>query len=148
MHKKSPTLLSRWQRYLPAAAAGALAGAAPAWAHHAFSAEFDVNEPVAFEGAVTKVEWTNPHSWLHVDVKDEAGNVTSWAIEFGSPTALMRKGLRRTDFPPGVEVLVKGYRAKSGKPIANASSVTLADGRDFYTAPDDSPSAAYGGGGD
>ena len=92
-------------------------------------------------GEVTKLQWTNPHSWLFVDVHAEDGSVTPWAIEFGAPHALLRQGLRKTDFPLGVEVVVKGYRAKSGKEIANASSVTFADGRDFYTADDESPDA-------
>ncbi len=126
-----------------AAFAAALAAATPeANAHHAFSAEFDVAQPVELQGVVTKLQWTNPHSWLYVDVTDKRGTVTTWAVEFGSPYALMRKGLRKTDFPLGVEVSVRGYRARSGKPIANASNVALADGRGFYTAPDDLPATA------
>jgi len=111
-------------------------------AHHAFSAEFDIAQPVELRGTVTKLQWTNPHSWLYVDVTDGSGAVTTWAVEFGSPYALLRKGLRKTDFPLGVEVSVKGYRARSGKAIANASNVALADGRGFYTAPDDVPTTA------
>ena len=125
-----------------AAAAVFVATTTPAWAHHAFSAEFDIAQPVELKGTVTKLQWTNPHSWLFVDVKDANGTVTTWAVEFGSPYALLRKGLRKTDFPLGVEVAVSAYRARSGKPIANASSVTLADGRGFYTAPDDVPATA------
>jgi hypothetical protein len=108
-------------------------------AHHAFSAEFDGQKPVELRGVVTKIQWTNPHSWIFVDVKDASGQVTPWAIEFGAPYSLMQKGLRRTDFPIGVEVTVKGFRAKSGKAVANASSVALPDGRGFYTAASDSP---------
>lgn len=115
--------------------------AVPVHAHHAFSAEFDVKQPVELKGAVTKLQWTNPHSWLYVDVKEPDGTVTAWAVEFGSPYALLRKGLRKTDFPLGVEVTVTGYRARSGKAVANASSVRLPDGRDFYTAAEDSPDA-------
>ena len=111
-------------------------------AHHAFSAEFDVNQPVELEGVITKLQWTNPHSWVYVDVTDASGEVTSWAVEFGSPYALLRKGLRKTDFPLGVQVSVKGYRARSGKAVANASSVLLADGRGFYTAAEDTPGVA------
>ena len=111
-------------------------------AHHAFSAEFDIAQPVELRGTVTKLQWTNPHSWLYVDVTDGSGAVTTWAVEFGSPYALLRKGLRKTDFPLGVEVSVKGYRARSGKPIANASNVALADGRGFYTAAEDVPATA------
>lgn len=120
-------------------AAAALGLAAPAAAHHAFSAEYDAQKPVELHGVITKIQWTNPHSWVFVEVKDASGVVTPWAIEFGAPYSLMQKGLRRTDFPIGVEVTVKGYRAKSGKAMANASSVLLADGRDFYTGAQDSP---------
>lgn len=132
------------KHYLGAAALVAVLAAAghEAQAHHAFSAEFDIAQPVELKGVVTKLEWTNPHSWLYVDVKDASGAVTTWAVEFGSPYGLLRKGLRKTDFPLGVEVAVHGYRARSGKPIANAANVTLADGRDFYTSAEDVPTAA------
>jgi len=127
---------------MTAAVATILVAAPPAWAHHAFSAEFDIAKPVELKGVVKKLEWTNPHSWVYVDVTDANGAVTIWAVEFGSPYALLRKGLRKTDFPLGVEVAVQGYRARSGKTIANASSVTLADGRGFYTSGEDSPATA------
>jgi len=133
-----------WPRTFSAAAACALLGAVPAYAHHAFSAEFDIHQPIELKGSVTKLQWTNPHSWLYVDVPQPDGSVTSWAVEFGSPTALLQKGLRKTDFPLGVHVLVKGYRAKSGKTVANASSVTLDDGRGFYTGAEDSPDGRSG----
>ena len=121
--------------------AALLLGTGRAFSHHAFSAEFDIEQPVELKGVVTKLQWTNPHSWVYVDVEDASGTVTTWAVEFGSPYALLRKGLRKTDFPVGVAVTVNGYRARSGKPVANASSVALADGRGFYTTEDD----AHGG---
>ena len=135
----------RQARVAAAAVAGSAAfmlSATAARAHHAFSAEFDIAQPVELKGVVTKLQWTNPHSWIYVDVKDGSGATTTWAVEFGSPYALLRKGLRKTDFPLGVEVSVHAYRARSGKAIANASSVTLADGRGFYTAADDVPATA------
>jgi hypothetical protein len=131
-------------RTFAAVAASALLAAIPAHAHHAFSAEFDIHQPIELKGSVTKLQWTNPHSWLYVDVPQPDGSVASWAVEFGSPTALLQKGLRKTDFPLGVQVLVKGYRAKSGKTVANASSVSLDDGRGFYTGAEDSPDARSG----
>jgi hypothetical protein len=122
-----------------ASLASAALNPARATAHHAFAAEFDANKPVELKGTVTRLQWTNPHSWLYVDVPGAGGIVTPWAIEFGAPYSLMQKGLRKTDFPIGVEVTVKGFRAKSGKAVANASSVTLPNGRGFYTNADDAP---------
>jgi hypothetical protein len=111
--------------------------AASAFAHHSFAAEYDSNQPVTLKGTLTKTEWTNPHGWIYIDVKDADGKVTNWAIEFGSPNALLRRGLRRTDFPPGIEVTVQGSRSKSGSPTVNATSVTLPDGRNLYTGSSD-----------
>jgi len=104
---------------------------APVFAHHAISAEYDANQPITLKGSLTKVEWTNPHGWIYVDVKDDSGKNVNWAIEFGSPNAMLRRGLRKTDFPEGVEVIIKGYRAKNGTPTVNGTSVKLPDGRNL-----------------
>jgi hypothetical protein len=117
------------------------AAPAPLSAHHAFAAEFDGDKPVELKGAVTRIKWTNPHGWIYLDVKGADGTVTSWAVEFGSPYSLLQKGLRVADFPVGTEVVVKGHRAKNGKSVANASTVTLPSGRNFFTGAADSPDA-------
>ncbi len=109
-----------------------LAGTVPMDAHHAFAAEFDATQPVTIKGTVTSVEWTNPHMWLHVDVKDEKGNVVNWAVEGGAPNALIRRGLRRDSLPVGIQVTVQGFRAKSGKAVVNGRDVTYPDGVKLY----------------
>ena len=106
---------------------------APAHAHHAFAAEFDADQPIELKGTITKAKWVNPHSWLYFDVKNADGSVTNWGAEFGTPLALQQKGLTRTELPVGSEVRIKGYRAKNGGPLGYAVSVTLADGRNFFT---------------
>src|SRR3984885_13935809 len=112
---------------------GGLVAAAPVFAHHSFAAEYDVNKPITLKGTLTKMEWVNPHGWIYINVKDENGNVQSWAVEFGAPTSLLKRGLRKTDFPEGIEVTVSGYRAKNGTRTVNGSSVKLADGRTLFT---------------
>ena len=98
-------------------------------AHHAFTAEFDANQPVTLRGTVSKFEFVNPHSWIHIDVKGPDGQVTTWMVEGGSPNVLIRKGLNKNSLPIGTEVIVEGYRAKSGKARANGRDITLSDGR-------------------
>jgi hypothetical protein len=111
-----------------------LAGAAaPVYAHHAFAAEYDANKPISIRGKLTKVDWVNPHGWIHLDVVDDSGKVVSWAVETGSPNQMLRRGLRKTDFPEGIEVIVNGYRAKNGTPTINGTSVKLPDGRNLLT---------------
>jgi hypothetical protein len=117
---------------LAAAVAGiALLWAVPMVAHHSFSAEFDATQPITLKGKLTKMDWVNPHGWLYIDVAQD-GKVVNWAIEAGSPNALLRRGLRQTDFPIGSELIIDGYRAKNGSPTANGTTVKFADGRNFF----------------
>lgn len=107
-------------------------GAAAVSAHHAFSSEFDANRPVNLRGTVVKTEWVNPHSWIHIEVKDSQGKVTSWAIECGAPNSLMRRGLNKNSIPIGTEIVVDGYQARDGSTTANARDITTPDGNKFF----------------
>ena len=112
---------------------GALFGAAaPVAAHHAFAAEFDATKPVRLRGKITKIEWINPHAWIHVDVTAEDGSVESWMIEAGPPGALVRRGWSKASVIPGTEVLVEGYQAIDGAFRANGRDVTFPDGRRLF----------------
>jgi len=104
----------------------------PVWAHHAFAAEFDASKPIKFKGTVTKMEWINPHAWIHIDVKGEDGKVTPWMIEAAAPNALLRRGWTKNSLPPGVEILVEGYQAKDGANRANGSIITFTDGKKLF----------------
>ena len=111
-------------------------------AHHAFTAEFDVNQPVHLRGVVTRFDFQNPHTWIHMDVKDEKGNVTNWAIEGGTPNVLIRKGITKNSLPVGTEIVVDGFRAKDDSARANGLDVTFPDGRKILlgsTAPPTTP---------
>lgn len=105
---------------------GLLLAGQPIVAHHAFSAEFDLEKPIKLTGAVTRLDWTNPHAWFYVDVKDETGKVANWGFELASPNGLMRSGWTRFSLKPGDVVTVEGTRAKNGSNIANAGVVILA----------------------
>jgi hypothetical protein len=120
---------------------GLTLSAATTLAHHSFAAEFDANAPITLTGTLTKMEWVNPHGWIYIDVKDQSGKVVNWAIEAGAPNALLRRGLRKTDFPIGSEVVVKGFRAKNGTPTANGQTVTFKDGRNFFLGASETPGA-------
>jgi hypothetical protein len=115
-----------------AMAVGVLGLAKTVVAHHAFSAEFDANKPIKLQGVVTKMEWINPHSWIHLDVKKPDGTVESWMIEGGAPNALLRRGFSRESLPIGTEIIVDGYQAKDGALRANGRDLTFTDGKKLF----------------
>ena len=115
--------------------------AIPVLAHHAFTAEFDANQPIKLRGTVAKLELINPHSWIHVDVKNADGTTTRWMIEGGTPNTLLRRGITKNALPIGAEILVDGYRAKDGSTRANGRDVTFPDGRKIFFGSSDPGSA-------
>ena len=101
------------------------------WAHHSFSAEYDNKKPVKLTGKVTEMKWSNPHSWIYIDVETN-GKTVNWGLETGAANSLIRRGWKRTDLPAGTVLNVEGWQARNGSPTANVSSITFADGRRLF----------------
>ena len=115
------------------------ATAVPLYAHHSFAAEFDATKPVLFTGTVTKMEWINPHVWIHIDVAQPNGKKEEWMIEGGAPTVLFRRGFSKTSLQSGTKIVVDGYRAKDGTNKMNARQITLSDGRKLFAGSEGTP---------
>jgi hypothetical protein len=120
-------------------------------AHHSFAAEFDAKRPVKLRGTVVKMEWINPHSWIHIDVKKPDGTVEHWMVEGGAPNALLRRGWTKNSVPVGVEIIVEGFQAKDGTFRANGRDITFPDGKRLFIgsegagAPEEKPGRGRGG---
>jgi DNA/RNA endonuclease YhcR with UshA esterase domain len=126
--------------YASLIAADVLLAPAAAVAHHSFAAEYDVKKPVTLKGTVTSLEWTNPHARIYIDVKDEKGTVSNWNLELASPNVLVRQGWSRHTLKVGDQITVEGSQAKDGSQMANARTVTLADGKKVFAfSPSDAP---------
>ncbi len=127
---RSPSM--RIMPAMAAVSAALLLGVLPAWAHHAFQAEFDSTKPVKLTGTVTDMEWINPHSWIHIDVTNPDGTVTNWMVECGSPNIMLRRGFTKRSLEKGTVLTIQGYQAKNGTNRANGSSVTFQDGKKLF----------------
>jgi len=129
------------------AIAGLVLTAGSVAAHHSFAAEFDANAPVTLRGIVTEMEWVNPHSWIHLDVKEPDGTISKWMIESATPNTLLRRGFTKATLTAGTEIVVVGYRAKNGKNRANGRDLMLPDGKRLFLgssgtgAPEEPPDA-------
>jgi hypothetical protein len=110
----------------------AFAATVPVLAHHAFSAEFDANAPVTLKGPITKIEWINPHTWIHMESKAKDGKTEEWMVEGGTPNTLQRNGITRESIQVGTIIVVSGYRAKDGRMRANGRDITFPDGRTLF----------------
>ena len=123
-------------KWILVAVLGAIAGlgATTLVAHHAFAAEFDATKPVKLTGIVTKMDWINPHSWIHLDVKAANGRTEKWMIEAGAPNAMFRRGFKKDSLPTGTEVVVDGYRARDGSTKANGRIITFKDGKRLFVS--------------
>ena len=131
--------------FLAVLGAGVVIASGRPFAHHAFSSEFDADKPLKLHGTVTKMEWVNPHAWLHIDVKDPDGKVTSWMIEAAAPNAMLRRGFSKNSLPAGTEIIIEGFQAKDGSNTASGRNLTFPDGRTLFMGspgsaqPDDAP---------
>jgi hypothetical protein len=121
-----------YKGWILGAAITAVAATVPVLAHHAFSAEFDANAPVTLRGPVTKIEWINPHAWIHMETKAASGKPEIWMVEGGTPNTLQRNGISRDSIKIGTEIVVSGYRAKDGRMRANGRDITFPDGRTLF----------------
>jgi hypothetical protein len=122
----------RTMRAVVVAGIGLLLSVGPVLAHHSFAAEFDAKRPVKLRGTITRMEWINPHAWIHIDVKGPDGKVVNWMIEAGTPNTLFRRGFTKDSLVTGTEILVDGYLSKDGSNRANGRDVTFPDGRKLF----------------
>jgi hypothetical protein len=133
----------RKKLFVGGAAFGLMLATGPVWAHHAFSSEFDTNKPLKLEGQVVKIEWINPHAWIHIEVKKPDGQTEEWMIEGGTPNSLMRRGISKDSLKVGTAIVVTGYQAKDGGLRANGRDLTYPDGRKLFIGSEGTGAPAY-----